>query len=134
MSFYIYKGGKMMKYCILNSENNANSCGGKAYGLFLLNSVGLQIPETLIVPKGIRLPDYKQKIRDFLNGINSEYNDVSFAVRSSASNEDGVKNSWAGIYETKLSIPISEVYESILEMYCYTDSASQALEWINENI
>jgi pyruvate,water dikinase len=113
----------MLRYRILTSDNSEYTCGGKAYGLYLLNSIGMQIPETLIVPKGLNIPEYKQQIEEFIDNVNSQYANSLFAIRSSANNEDGVKNSWAGVYETKLSVSYDEVYEYILRMYCYTDTA-----------
>jgi len=113
----------MLRYKILNSNNNMHTCGGKAYGLFLLDSVGLQIPETLIIPKGLNITDYKQQIQKFIYNVNSQYKNTMFAIRSSADNEDGVKNSWAGMYDTKLSVPFEDVYENIIKMYYYTDTA-----------
>jgi pyruvate,water dikinase len=96
----------------------------------------MKIPETLIVPKGLCIPDYKQQIKEFIDNVSSQYVNAMFAIRSSASNEDGKQNSWAGMYNTKLSVPINEVYESILEMYYYTDTVRKKAYgvYVNNNL
>lgn len=116
----------MSKFNILGVENISYNYGGKAYGLYLLDSVGLQIPETLIVPYNLHISDYKYQIEDFVENIVIQYGKATtFAVRSSASNEDGKNNSWAGIYDTKLFVTAETVYETVYEMYYNTNTTRQ---------
>lgn len=112
-----------VSYSILGAGNIECACGGKAYGLHLLNSVGLQIPETLIIPYKLHISDYKYKIQEFIDSVVAKYGKAKFAIRSSASNEDGSDNSWAGMYDTKLSVAPENVFETILQMYYYSSTA-----------
>lgn len=112
-----------MSFSIIGSDDCKEEYGGKAFGLFLLNSVGLPIPETLIIPYDLNdVTPYQDKIEDFVNQIINKNANAKFAIRSSASNEDGVDNSWAGIYDTKLSVEPVDVFETILKMFHYVDT------------
>lgn len=88
-------------------------CGGKAKGLFYLNDIGMNIPETLVIPNNILLDDYKKHIKEFVDKIVLAYGEVSFAVRSSAINEDGINRSWAGMYDTFLNVQADNVFDTI---------------------
>lgn len=92
---------------------NMEICGGKAKGLFYLNNIGMNIPETLVIPNNISLNDYEKEIRAFVNAIVLAYGNVKFAVRSSAINEDGANRSWAGMYDTFLNVEADNVFDTI---------------------
>jgi len=124
----------MSIYNILGSKNIECDCGGKAYGLHLLNTAGMQIPETLIIPCKLRISEYKNEIQEFIDNIVNKYGKTMFAIRSSAENEDGINNSWAGIYDTKLSVTTENVYETVLQMYNYTGTSRQEVYGTFANI
>lgn len=102
MSYYEFLGN-------VNMENY----GGKAKGLFYLNNIGMNIPETLVIPNNISLDDYEKEIKAFVNKIVLAHGNVEFAVRSSAINEDGINRSWAGMYDTFLNIQADNVFDTI---------------------
>lgn len=102
----------MTRYKFLG-EVNLEICGGKARGLFYLNRIGMNIPETLIIPNNILIDNYENEILEFVNKLILFYGDVKFAVRSSAINEDGINKSWAGMYDTFLNIPANDVLATI---------------------
>ena len=81
--------------------------GGKAGALAKLSGVVDDIPEWFVV--GV-CGASETAIADALKKFDD---DVLFAVRSSATAEDGTDNSFAGQFETCLNIPKSAVYESI---------------------
>lgn len=88
-------------------------CGGKAKGLFYLNSIGMNIPETLVIPNNILIDNYEKQIKRFVDKMVLTYGDVKFAVRSSAINEDGKNRSWAGMYDTFLNVQADKVFDTI---------------------
>lgn len=81
--------------------------GGKAGALARLSRVAGNIPAWFAVgSKGADIGEVEAALRDF-------HDDVLFAVRSSAADEDGAENSFAGQLETFLNIPKNQVYEHI---------------------
>lgn len=80
--------------------------GGKAVGLALLKHVGLNVPKTCIISVSSLEKKY---YLDYLNSLNFK----KFSVRSSATVEDNQKNSFAGIFKTKLKISRKNLIESI---------------------
>lgn len=111
----------MEKYKILGEKYNLDMCGGKAKGLYYLNKIRMNIPETLIVPMEVCVDDYKKEIEDFIKLICETYgSNTKFVVRSSAINEDGEGRSWAGMYDTYLDVSAENVMSTIKNAICYT--------------
>lgn len=79
--------------------------GGKMYGLSVLNSNGIKIPYSMVVPTGVSITE-----KD-LQKIDSKYG--HYSVRSSADIEDGEKNSFAGMFDSYLNIPTTDILENI---------------------
>lgn len=77
--------------------------GGKAYGLAILKSLGIDIPTTFIIPISSKLHSFKE----FFDA-NKKY-----SVRSSADVEDGEKNSFAGMFDSYLDVDIKDLDNSI---------------------
>lgn len=102
-----------------------NFCGGKAKGLYLLNKAGVDIPETLIIPANLELSKYEKDINDFSKSLQAKYQNVRFAVRSSALTEDGTDCSWAGMYDTMLNIIPDDLYKTIRQMHTYSATIRQ---------
>ena len=80
--------------------------GGKALGLALLKHAGLNVPKTCIIPVYSLEKKYYKNYLDDLNYM-------LYSVRSSATVEDNQKNSFAGIFKTKLKIKKENLTESI---------------------
>jgi len=70
-------------------------CGGKGASLIRMTRMGLPVPEGLVVTAGTD-PD-NEEVRTAIASLSDKY---TYAVRSSALNEDGSDNSFAGQYET----------------------------------
>ena len=79
--------------------------GGKMYGLSVLNSQGIKIPYSVVVPTGVEISELD------LEKINHEYG--HYSVRSSADIEDGEKNSFAGMFDSYLNVSGKEILENI---------------------
>lgn len=79
--------------------------GGKMYGLSVLNSKGIKVPYSMVVPTGVVITE------DDLKRISKNYN--SFSVRSSADIEDGEKNSFAGMFDSYLNVSFNNILENI---------------------
>lgn len=79
--------------------------GGKMYGLSVLNSKGIKVPFTTVVPTGVIVNQQD------LDRFNERY--PHYSVRSSADIEDGEKNSFAGMFDSYLNVPSNEILENI---------------------
>lgn len=87
---------------VLDIKKATKDCGGKAFGLALLNKIGLPIPSGFIIKNSETINDGNIfLIKDFLEKLD---NKVKLAVRSSATLEDGKEKSFAGIFDTKLNV------------------------------
>lgn len=98
---------------IVDLDKAKNDSGGKAYGLYML------IKSNINVPKGFVLQNSQTfsssdiiRIEQKLKGLNEK---SKLAIRSSASDEDGSIQSYAGIFETVLNVDnnIDEVIKAI---------------------
>ncbi|HMS51393.1 MAG TPA: PEP/pyruvate-binding domain-containing protein [Chitinophagales bacterium] len=118
-----------MNLFFLNTISVQNSnFGGKANNLIAIKNKGFAVPEFVVIPAdylGSLLPAdtalTKEFIRsyqfspDFLNEIFRHFNETEFvAVRSSALNEDGKENSFAGQYETRLFVTKNTLNEALV--------------------
>lgn len=79
--------------------------GGKMYGLSVLNSNGIKIPYSMVVPTEVSLT------KEDLQKIDSKYG--YYSVRSSADIEDGENNSFAGMFDSYLNIPKTDILDNI---------------------
>lgn len=79
--------------------------GGKMYGLSVLNSKGIKVPFTMVVPTGVEVNEEDLKIFD------GKYD--HYSVRSSADIEDGEKNSFAGMFDSYLNVSSKDIFINI---------------------
>ena len=82
--------------------------GGKMYGLSVLNSKGIKVPFSMVVPTGVDINS------DDLKFLEGKYN--HYSVRSSADIEDGEKNSFAGMFDSYLNVSPENVLENIFKV------------------
>lgn len=103
----------LSRFILVNENKNlANIIGGKGLGLSILNTYGLNVPETyLISVTSLKEGLYKDEIEKLKN--------QNYAVRSSATVEDNENNSFAGLFISKLNVPKNEIYENV---ECVRDS------------
>ena len=103
----------LSRFILVNENKNlANIIGGKGLGLSILNTYGLNVPETyLISVTSLKEGLYKDEIEKLKN--------QNYAIRSSATVEDNENNSFAGLFISKLNVPKNEIYENVK---CVRDS------------
>lgn len=103
--------------------------GGKAGNLLELDNTGIQVPKWAVIPESVLLdqlnlldkniPEFTDLIvpKEVINELRAYFGDSieqkSFAVRSSAIDEDGSAHSFAGQFETLLYVPFSDLEEAI---------------------
>lgn len=99
----------------LNSDLPIDSqyIGGKACGLGHLCRLKANVPLGFVIPAGVKWnKELKIEINTFLKiAIKKCGENTLFAIRSSATIEDGDKNSYAGIFDTLLNVPQENVFE-----------------------
>lgn len=98
--------------------------GGKMYGLSVLNSNGIKIPYSVVVPTGVNISEID------LARINPEYG--HYSVRSSADIEDGEKNSFAGMFDSYLNVSTNDILENINKVKASVNNA-RLKEYIQVN-
>ncbi|MBE5820860.1 MAG: hypothetical protein E7310_08715 [Clostridiales bacterium] len=98
--------------------------GGKMYGLSVLNSQGIKIPYSVVVPTGVEVSESD------LEKINPVYG--HYSVRSSADIEDGEKNSFAGMFDSYLNVSGKEILENINKVKASVNNA-RLREYIQVN-
>ncbi|MBC7384244.1 MAG: phosphoenolpyruvate synthase [Bacteroidia bacterium] len=109
--------------------------GGKAKRLLELSDQGFNIPHFILIPadvlagfiseeftgnqeKTISLIKHFNFPVSLLTFLKSRFEpDTLFAVRSSATNEDGDEKSYAGMYQTKLYVQLEHIDEAIREVW-----------------
>lgn len=92
----------------LNSKGYC-SVGGKTKGLDKLIDFGFNVPKYVSIPYKYSLEGINKIVtRNFPN-----YQNMRFAVRSSAFNEDSKTKSCAGQYYTALGVPYANIYEEV---------------------
>ncbi len=108
-------------------EKSEAMIGGKGAKLHWLVDLGLRVPEFFCIPKNAYLnwlqngtldPATNQTLQVELGKLPGEW----FAIRSSATTEDGVTDSFAGILDTFLFVPRSKVSETVLRCFEATQS------------
>lgn len=87
---------------IINLDKIGSKGGGKAYGLCKLINAKIEVPIGFVVCDSLSFSD--ENIGDLNSKLKNFDKNLKFAVRSSASDEDGNFKSFAGIFETVLNV------------------------------
>lgn len=126
-----------MTYLVRNTDTKDHKgIGGKAKNLQRLERLNIPVPRWAVIPEHVLLDQlastidydvFNEQIEhvnvpdELLQEIESHFGadcqEKSFAVRSSASDEDGSDNSFAGQFETFLHVPYSEIKTSIKKIW-----------------
>ncbi|MBQ9012889.1 MAG: phosphoenolpyruvate synthase [Bacilli bacterium] len=110
-----------MKYVLSKESREYEKMGGKATALSKIGLVINNIPDWFVVSfEGFDI-EKKEIKNDVINEVNKKLEEFSddtyFAIRSSASNEDSLDNSFAGQFDTFLYISKENVLDKIKEVY-----------------
>lgn len=111
----------------LTKPDTRYHCGGKADKLFLLKDLGFRVPAFVVIPAEAHALQsaadrhktdaaFSEQISSLLPGV------TSFAVRSSALDEDGSSHSFAGQFESFLYVSKAELSEKIKEVWASAQS------------
>ena len=85
-------------------------CGGKGQSLIRMTRMGLPVPEGIVILAGTSSEDAMKDVRAALASLPDN---CTYAVRSSALNEDGSDNSFAGQYETVTDVAKDGLEEAV---------------------
>ncbi len=104
-------------------ENNSH-LGGKATKLLELLKADFPVPN-LIVLTTSELESYfnLEDKTSFLKNIWQKFENKNVAVRSSAQGEDGISNSFAGIFHTELNVDLASLENAIEKVWNSTKTA-----------
>ncbi len=86
------------------TDDLLSQCGGKGASLVKLKRAGLPVPDGYILTPGSDLTETESILKE-LKG--------TYAVRSSAINEDGELASFAGAYETITDVKVSDIKKAV---------------------
>lgn len=98
--------------------------GGKNLGLVRLKANNITIPQTFIIPVGSL--EYNRYMSELTNLPN-----MSYAIRSSATVEDGDKHSFAGLFNTELNIQKQNLSSMILNVRSSV-SSERVVAYVNK--
>ncbi len=135
----------------LSEKKSNKGIGGKAKNLIQLEKIGANVPKWAVIPQGVllkQLPESvsENKIADEFSKLevpstvlthlhkffNEEDNQKTYAVRSSAIDEDGASFSFAGQFETFLHVPFVEL-ESKIKLIWKSTASKRVLRYRKEN-
>ena len=141
-----------MSTLLLHKDTAVNKgVGGKAINLLRLEEMGVEVPTWVVIPQEVLLkqlpthPEREEINRYFQNltvppeliaqlaqHFGNDHQTKTFAVRSSAIDEDGSQFSFAGQFETFLHVTFAEIEEKIKAIWRSVVSA-RVLKYREEN-
>lgn len=106
-----------------------NDCGGKAKGLALLDKLKVPVPKWMALPWAKARDISGADLDDIIAKFDSK---DKLAVRSSAANEDGAQKSFAGLFESKLNVPIDKKsLKSAIDAVILSGNAVRVVDYDN---
>jgi len=131
----------MKQLTILKPQTEATPNGGKANNLLMMEQMALNVPQWVLVPKEIMSAQLAQLLSiynraealcqlkvpshlftQFDTYFGKDYRQLSYAVRSSGTSEDGAAHSFAGQYETVLNVSYDDLSSAVLQVWQSIDS------------
>lgn len=98
-------------------------CGGKGASLAKLTEMGLPVPEGFVLTANAFCGEIKTEALCELEALISRLSDKhTYAVRSSALNEDGENASFAGAYETITDVARKDILSAVKKVAASADS------------
>jgi len=137
-------------YCT-DKNPNKKGIGGKAKNLFELQALGAKVPAWLVIPEDFlvhQIPQntvesawkeawqnlklHSEQVQEIAEFFGSDFNKKSFAVRSSAIDEDGEQFSFAGQFESYLHVSAHNLEEAVIKVW-QSASSDRVLKYRQEN-
>ena len=119
----------MLKWLKELNQDEVKRVGGKAASLSAMLKEGFLVPNGFV----LSFSNHTNDVDNYRWGIKSFYsqmgNNVSVAVRSSASGEDGKEHSFAGQYSTYLNVNGWEGIVSAVKRCCFSLTNKRAQEY-----
>lgn len=106
-------------------------CGGKGSSLIRMTRMGLPVPEGMVILAGSSSEEEWAEVRSALASLSDKY---TYAVRSSALNEDGAENSFAGQYETLTDVTKDGLEEAVKSVIRSADNSRVKEYLANANV
>ncbi len=104
-----------MKILTESDQTNDQTVGGKAKNLFRLKALGYPVPRFAVIPANAL--EGTSTIKNLIPQVLATFPTVThFAVRSSAIDEDGISHSFAGQFESFLSVTPENLAERIQDV------------------
>ena len=141
----------MKNISLIKPTESSISLGGKANNLMLLEELDVNIPQWVVLPRELMLSQLPENLtaENLQSSIESltvpssildnmefffgaKYKSLSYAVRSSATDEDGKSFSFAGQFETKLNVSFDELLGAIKEVW-KSVASDHVLAYRNKN-
>ena len=91
-------------------------CGGKGASLIRMTRMGLPVPEGIVITAGASA----EETAEALASLSDKH---TYAVRSSALNEDGADNSFAGQYETVTDVAKADLEDAVKKVLSSVDNS-----------
>ncbi|MBL1278698.1 MAG: hypothetical protein COA33_000365 [Fluviicola sp.] len=141
-----------MTVLLSHSEKKSNKgIGGKAKNLIQLEKIGANVPKWAVIPQEVLLQQLSESVSEndiadafskldvpptILTHLHEFFSEKdcqkSYAVRSSAIDEDGASFSFAGQFETFLHVPFEEL-ESKIKLIWKSTASKRVLRYRKEN-
>lgn len=121
---------------IIDENSEVHGIGGKASNLYRLRQLDIAVPKFIVIPESVLLEQltstdnydkFKTEIEqvcvpdgledELIKYFGPDYRRKSYAIRSSATDEDGMKHSFAGQFETYLNVEADRINESIIKIW-----------------
>lgn len=113
--------------------------GGKAKNLLRLNQLGAPVPKWTVIPQEVMCQQASDQFvlpPEILNAIaiffGENHTEMSFAVRSSAIDEDGASFSFAGQFESFLHVSFNQLTNAIVKIW-QSANAPRVQRYYQEN-
>jgi len=125
---------------LIKHSDKLELVGAKAKHLFTLKSNGFNVPEFVVIPFDYSQSNQDNKSIELVNQLKAVFENCGtniFAVRSSSTEEDGDKLSFAGQFDTFLNVSLNDIPKFVDRVFKSANServnAYRKINKLNEN-
>ncbi len=117
---------------IKNQSATIKNIGGKASNLNKLRSLGFRVPSWFVI-QDKNIPNESSSFNYLMiKNFGEDFQEKKYAVRSSASVEDGVQFSFAGMFDSLLNISFEKLHQAIKQVF-NSISNPKAIEYLRQS-